>query len=239
INNVETIANIPWIIRHGGAAYAEIGVFEPGEAGKPPKIDSRGTRLMCLSGQVNRPGVYEIALGMPLADFIEQCGGGVRHGHQLKAVIPGGSSTPVLTAAEALGARLTYEDMTRLGTMFGSGGMILIGEQQCMVRLLTVLLHFYAHESCGQCSPCREGTDWLYQLVCHIEAGKGKETDLQLIRDICQGMEGRTVCPLAAAATMPTMSYLTKYRSEFEAHIAQQGCPQQNGKFAVVSPPGK
>jgi NADH-quinone oxidoreductase subunit F len=166
-----------------------------------------------------------VELGLPLKNFIEEYGGGVWKGRQLKAVIPGGSSTPILTAEEALDAKLTYEDMARLKTMFGSGGMMLIDDSQCMVALLSVLLRFYAHESCGQCSPCREGTDWLYQLVRRIEEGKGEERDLQTIRDLCINMEGRTVCPLAAAATMPTTSFLQKFLPEFEAHIIAKGCP--------------
>ena len=220
VNNVETIATIPWIIAHGGAAYGRIGVFEPGEEGKPPKVDSRGTRLMCLSGHVARPGVYEVPLGISFRELIEEYGGGVWKGRKLKAVIPGGSSTPILTAEEAMGALLTYEDCARLKTMFGSGGLMVIDDQQCMVELLTVLLRFYAHESCGQCSPCREGTDWLYQILVRLRDGKGRPEDLQTIRDLCVNMEGRTVCPLAAAATMPTISYLTKFLPEFEAKVA-------------------
>ncbi|MEB3297967.1 MAG: NADH-quinone oxidoreductase subunit NuoF [Candidatus Sericytochromatia bacterium] len=220
VNNVETIATIPWIISHGGAAYGRIGVFEPGEEGKPPKVDSRGTRLMCLSGHVARPGVYEVPLGISFRELIEDYGGGVWKGRKLKAVIPGGSSTPILTAEEAMGAVLTYEDCARLKTMFGSGGLMVIDDQTCMVSLLTVLLRFYAHESCGQCSPCREGTDWLFQIVTRLRDGKGRPEDLQTIRDLCVNMEGRTVCPLAAAATMPTISYLTKFLPEFEAKVS-------------------
>jgi len=227
VNNVETIATIPWILRHGGSEYAKIGVFVPGEEGKPPKVDSRGTRLMCVSGHVNNPGVFEVELGTPIIDVVEKLAGGVWKGRKLKAVIPGGSSTPILTAEEAGQMCLTYEDCAKFKTMFGSGGLMVIDEQQCMVRLLEVLLHFYAHESCGQCSPCREGTDWLYQIVRRVEAGRGEAEDFKTIEELCNNMEGRTVCPLAAAATMPTTSYLAKFRDEFLAHVAHKGCPQR------------
>ena len=228
VNNVETLATVPWILAHGAAEYAKMGILVPAdEPGKPPKADSRGTRLMCVSGHVNKPGVYEVELGTPVADLLEMCGG-IRNGNKLKAVIPGGSSTPILTAEEALGAKLTYEDMARLKTMFGSGGMMFIDETQCMVRLLKVLTHFYAHESCGQCTPCREGTDWLSKIIARLEDGQGAEQDLQTIKEVCVNMENRTVCPLAAAATMPTTSYLSKFQSEFEEHVRQQGCPQRH-----------
>lgn len=230
VNNVETIATVPWIIRHGGAEYARIGVFEPGEEGKPPRVDSRGTRLMCVSGHVNNPGVFEVELGTPMIDLIEKDAGGVRKGRALKAVIPGGSSTCILTAEEAREMRLTYEDAIRFKTMFGSGGLMVIDETQCMVGLLEVLTHFYAHESCGQCSPCREGTDWLYKVIRRIEGGMGEDDDFRVIAELCGNMEGRTICPLAAAATMPTMSYIQKFRHEFEAHVAARGCPHKGVK---------
>ncbi len=235
VNNVETMATVPWILRHGGAEYSKIGIFEPGDEGKPPKADSRGTRLMCVAGHVNNPGVFEVDLGTSVIDLIENYAGGVWKGRTLKAVIPGGSSTPILTASEAREMRLTYEDAAKFKTMFGSGGLMVIDETQCMVGLLEVLTHFYAHESCGQCSPCREGTDWLYKVIRRIESGKGEKDDFRIVTELCGQMEGRTICPLAAAATMPTMSYIQKFRDEFEAHVVAKGCPQRGAKVPAAA----
>ncbi len=206
INNVETIANVPWILANGGAAYAALGTEK-----------SPGTRLFSISGHVNKPGVYEEELGIPLMTLINEYGGGVRGDKKLKAVIPGGSSTPVLTPTECETITMDYEALAAAGTMFGSAGIIVMDEDTSMVEVIVNLLHFYAHESCGQCSPCREGTGWLHRTMKQLLKGQGTADDVEKILDIANQMEGRTVCPLAAAATMPTRSYLTKFRSEFEA----------------------
>ncbi|MBV8061964.1 MAG: NADH-quinone oxidoreductase subunit NuoF [Nevskia sp.] len=221
INNVETLANVPWIVANGSAAYAALGI--PG---------STGTRMFCLSGHVNRPGLFEIEMGMPLMTFIDELGGGVRGGRKLKAVVPGGSSTPVLSADDAARANLDYDSMTKLDTFLGSGGVIVMDETTCMVKALQNLLHFYAHESCGQCTPCREGTDWLYKILTQLELGMGHEKDLDLLFDVADNMEGKTICPLAAAATMPTRSYLAKFGPEFREHIENKGCPFQGNLLA-------
>lgn len=210
INNVETIANIPWILAHGGAAYAALGTEK-----------SPGTRLFCISGHVNRPGVYEEELGIPLMTLLNEHAGGIRGGRKLKAVIPGGSSTPVLTAEECQHVTMDYEALAAAGTMFGSAGVIVMDETTDMVEVITNLLHFYAHESCGQCSPCREGTGWLYRTMKNLLQGQGTPEDIEKMLDIAEQMEGRTICPLAAAATMPTHSYLTKFREEFAARLPQ------------------
>ncbi|HEY9843011.1 MAG TPA: NADH-quinone oxidoreductase subunit NuoF [Candidatus Obscuribacterales bacterium] len=214
INNVETIANVPWIIANGGDAYKQFGTEK-----------SPGTRLYCLSGHVNKPGIYEEALGIPMMEMINERGGGILGGRKLKGVIPGGSSTPVLTPAQCETLTLCYEGVAAAGSMLGSGGVIVMDETTDMVKVLVNLLRFYAHESCGQCSPCREGTGWLYKTVKNILHGHGVQGELEKIADIAVNMEGRTVCPLAAAATMPTNSYLKHFRPEFEAYLAGSEAP--------------
>ncbi|MDB5097978.1 MAG: NADH-quinone oxidoreductase, subunit [Cyanobacteria bacterium RYN_339] len=227
VNNVETIANVPWIIEHGGAEYAKIGKYVTNAEGKPV-IDSRGTRLMCISGIVNQTGVHEIPLGITVMDYINDYCGGLKEGATMKALIPGGSSCPILTAEEAMQAEMTYESMAKLGTMFGSGGMIVIGEETSLVWALHNLLRFYSHESCGQCTPCREGTDWLYKILTRMLAGKGSPDDLQEILDIADNMENKTICALAAAATMPTRTYIKKFKDEFVACFTKGGIPVDN-----------
>ncbi|MNY01829.1 NADH-quinone oxidoreductase chain 1 [compost metagenome] len=219
VNNVETIATVPWIIANGATTYAAMGTEK-----------AKGTRLMSVSGHINNPGVFEIEMGLPFKDFLENHLGGVWKGRKLKAVIPGGSSCPILTAEEAMGVTLDPEAIAALGSMAGSGGMIVIDDQTCMVDLLEDLTHFYAHESCGQCTPCREGTGWLYNMVRRIESGRGTPEDLDTILDIADNMEGKTICALAAAATMPTRSYVKKFRDEFIAHFEHRGCPSKQAK---------
>ena len=214
VNNVETLASIPWIMTHGGKEYAGLGT------GK-----STGTKLFSISGHVNRPGVYEVALGMPLMKFVEEFAGGIKSGMKLKAIIPGGSSTPILTAQESAEVNLDYESMAAKGTMLGSGAIVVMAEGTCVVRTLMVLSRFYAHESCGQCTPCRDGTPWIARIVKSIEEGKGSESDLDLLLDICKSMSGNTICPLADAAVMPVQSYVTKFRNEFLDHVRQGRCP--------------
>ncbi|PWB68159.1 MAG: NADH-quinone oxidoreductase subunit F [Deltaproteobacteria bacterium] len=216
VNNVETIADVPWIVTHGGEKFAALGVEKNG-----------GTRLIGVSGPVNRPGVYELPAGVLLREIIYTHAGGLKDGRQLKAVIPGGSSTPVLRPDE-IDVTYDIESMAKIGTMAGSGGVIVIPEGTCMVRALHVLMNFYAHESCGQCTPCREGTGWLSKIVGRIENGQGREGDLELVLDVCDNMMGRTICPLADAAVMPAQSFLWKFRDEFEYHIKVQKCPFGN-----------
>jgi NADH-quinone oxidoreductase subunit F len=206
VNNVETLAALPWIIQNGAAAYAAIGTEK-----------SKGTKLFSVSGHVNKPGVYEVDLGYPLLDFINNEAGGVPNGRKLKAVIPGGSSVPVMTAAECPGVLLDYESLLKAGSMLGSGGMIVLDETTSMPETLSVIADFYAHESCGQCTPCREGTGWAAKILKNMVEGKGKRSDVDLLLKIADMMEGKTICPLADADVMPIRSFVTKFRSEFEA----------------------
>ena len=206
VNNVETLAVLPWIIQNGAAAYAAIGTEK-----------SKGTKLFSVSGHVNKPGVYEVDMGYPLLDFINNEAGGIPNGRKLKAVIPGGSSVPVMTAAECEGALLDYESLLKAGSMVGSGGMIVLDETTSMPQTLSVIADFYAHESCGQCTPCREGTGWAAKILKNIVAGKGKRSDIDLLLKIADRMEGKTICPLADADVMPIRSFVTKFRREFEA----------------------
>ena len=216
VNNVETISDVPWIIANGGERFAALGVEKNG-----------GTRLVCVSGAVERPGVYELSAGVNLRDIIYVHAGGMKDGKELKAVIPGGSSTPVLRSDE-IDVTYDIESMGKAGTMPGSGGVIVIPEGTCMVRALSVLMRFYAHESCGQCTPCREGTGWLSKIVRRIEEGQGKEGDVELLLDVCDNMMGRTICPLADAAVMPAQSFIWKFREEFDRHIEDRKCPYGN-----------
>jgi len=216
VNNVETIADVPWIVTHGGEKFAALGAEKNG-----------GTRLVGVSGAVNRPGVYELSAGVNLKEIIYTYAGGMKDGKELKAVIPGGSSTPVLRAHE-IDVNYDIESMAKIGSMAGSGGVIVIPEGTCMVRALSVLMNFYAHESCGQCTPCREGTGWLKKLVGRIEEGKGREGDVELILDLCDNMMGRTICPLSEAAAMPAQSFIWKFREEFDRHIREKKCPFGN-----------
>ncbi len=216
VNNVETLAAVPAIIEKGGDWYAAIGV------GK-----SSGTKLFCVSGPVNKPGVYELPLGVAFRDLLEKTCGGLKPGRKLKAVIPGGSSTPVLTAEEAMGVALDYESLAAAGTMLGSGAVIVIDDTQCMVKLLQVLARFYHHESCGQCTPCREGCGWIERIMNRLEAGKGSPADIDTLYSVAENMMGRTICPLADAMAMPVMSFVKKFRPEFEAHAAGKCCPPE------------
>ncbi|MFO1414709.1 MAG: NADH-quinone oxidoreductase subunit NuoF [Burkholderiales bacterium] len=223
VNNVETLATVPWIIDNGGEAYATIGVKK-----------SPGTRLFGVSGHVARPGIFERPTGYPLRDLIMNDAGGMLGGKALKAVIPGGSSTPILTAEEALAATLDPESMAKAGTMLGSGAVIVIAEGTCMVRLLQVLSRFYAHESCGQCTPCREGTDWMNQILGRIVAGEGTPADLATLRAIPTGIRGNTICALGDAAAMPVASFLAKFGHEFE-HYVRTGRSLCDGRLEAAA----
>ena len=208
VNNVETLCAVPWIMLNGAAAYAAMGTEK-----------SKGTKLFSVSGHVARPGTYEVELGYPLMDFINNEAGGVTG--RLKAVIPGGSSVPVLTAAECDGVNLDYESLLKAGSMLGSGGMIVFNDSIKMPEVLSVIADFYAHESCGQCTPCREGTGWAAKIMRNLVAGKGKRSDIDLLYKIADMMEGKTICPLADADVMPIRSFVTKFRAEFEAMCAR------------------
>ncbi len=210
VNNVETLAAVPWILRHGPDAYKKMGTEK-----------SPGTKLFSISGHVNRPGTYEIPLGLPLSEFImgPQYGGGIWKGRKLKACIPGGSSVPILTADDTAKVNLDYESCAANGTMLGSGGCIVMDETTDMVHALRILGRFYSHESCGQCTPCRTGTNWAHRLLCRIDDGQGRPEDIDQLLSIADNMVGRTICPLADALAMPIKSFLTKFRGEFEHKV--------------------
>lgn len=214
VNNVETVAAVPFIVTEGAAAYRAYGTEK-----------STGTKLWSVSGPVRNQGVFEVPLGMPFREFFTDHLGGMLEGEELKAVIVGGSSVPVLTAAEAMEVDLDYESLAEAGTMLGSGGMIIIPERCDMVEMIQVLMHFYWDESCGQCTPCREGTGWLHRIVRRLRRGEGAPEDLDLLEKVCRGMAGLTICPLADAAVMPMLSFLEKFRPEFEA-LARETRPR-------------
>ena len=212
INNTETFAAVPWIIRNGGQAYLEVG-----------KPNNGGTKIFSISGDVERPGNYEIPLGTPFAKLLELAGG-VRDGKKLKAVIPGGSSMPVLPADIMMGVDMDYDSIAKAGSMLGSGAVIVMDETRCMVRCLLRLSYFYYEESCGQCTPCREGTGWLWRMVSRIENGQGTQEDLAKLDEVAGNIMGRTICALGDAAAMPVRAFLKHYRAEFEHHIAHKRC---------------
>ncbi len=212
VNNVESIANVPHIIRMGGDSFAGLG-----------KIDkSGGTRLISLSGHVQKPGVYEMQAGsMTLRQIIDQFGGGLLNGRRLKAVIPGGSSSPVLTAEE-IDVVYDVEPLMKIGTMMGSAAIMVINEDTDMVKLLLRITKFYAHESCGQCTPCREGCHWMESILHKILHGEAKPADIDLLVDVAGNIGGKTLCALGDAAAMPVQSFLKKFRPEFEAYVKGQ-----------------
>ncbi|HEU0367727.1 MAG TPA: NADH-quinone oxidoreductase subunit NuoF [Candidatus Acidoferrum sp.] len=207
INNVETLSAVPAIIREGGEAYANRGTPKNG-----------GTRLLCVAGHVNKPGIYEIPLGMNMKKFIYEMAGGIPNGKKLKAVIPGGSSCPLM-AADEIDLPMDYDAVAKAGSMLGSGGMVVMDEDTCMVDMARRIMHFYAHESCGWCIPCREGTIWLRKMLERFHAGLGRSEDIDLVGELAKNMLGRTFCPLGDAAAMPTISIVEKFRSEFEDHL--------------------
>src|SRR5580693_2136640 len=211
LNNVETFCSAPAIIRDGGAAYAALGI---------PK--SGGTKMTCLTGHINKPGVYELKLGFPVKQMIEEVGGGIRKGKKLKAFIPGGSSCPVLTAAEVEGATMDYDSMASRKSMLGSGGVIIMDDQTCMVKAALRIMRFYAHESCGWCIPCREGTSWLKKILERFHAGHGRHEDIALLGELSKNMLGRTFCALGDAAAMPTISIVEKFAEDFEKRLSRE-----------------
>ena len=220
VNNVESIASVPWIVNNGGAEYAKIGVGR-----------STGTKLISACGNINKPGVYEIELGVPVEEFIysDKYCGGIANGRKLKAVVAGGSSVPILPAELILKTAagenriMTYESLSDggfvSGTMLGSGGFIVFDDTQCIVRNTWNYTRFYHHESCGQCSPCREGTGWMEKVLHRIEYGKGKMSDIDLLVDVAKKIEGNTICPLGDAAAWPVASAIRHFRHEFEYHV--------------------
>ena len=215
VNNVETIACVPTILDRGAEWFSSVGSDKNG-----------GPKLVQISGRVKNPGTYEVPSGIALREFIEspEYGGGMIDGVTLKAVIPGGSSCPSLLPSE-LDVGMDFDQMRNVGSMFGTGGVIVIDSTQCIVRLAARTAHFYHHESCGQCTPCREGTGWVARILDEIEAGRGRQEDLDLLLNICDNMEGSTICPLGDAMAMPVRGFLKKFRSEFEAHVADRRCP--------------
>ena len=212
INNTETFAAVPFVLNMGPDAYLE--------AGKP---NNGGTKLFSVSGHVNRPGNYEIPLGTPFATLLEMAGG-MRGGRKLKACIPGGSSAPVLPAEVIMDCTMDYDSISKAGSMLGSGAVIVMDETTCMVKALERLSYFYYEESCGQCTPCREGTNWLYRIVHRIEHGEGRQEDLDLLRSVTTNIMGRTICALGDAASMPVQSFVKHFRDEFAYHIENGKC---------------
>jgi NADH-quinone oxidoreductase subunit F len=212
INNVETLANVPHIIGNGAEWYAAIGTEK-----------NAGTRLFGVSGHVKRRGVYELPMGTPMKELIYDHCGGIRDGRKLKAIVPGGSSVPVMTA-DQIDVAMDFDSIAKAGSMLGSAGVIVMDDSTCMVKAARRIAQFYAEESCGQCSQCREGTEWLYRILTRIENGNGRAGELELMLDLCANMKGKTICPLSDAAAMPIESYIQKFYDEFAAHINEQRC---------------
>jgi len=213
INNAETIAAVPHIFRIGAAEYAKLGTERNG-----------GTRLFGISGHVERPGVYELPMGYNLKKMIYEVAGGIKDGKKLKAVVPGGSSTPVLKADE-IDIGMDFEQVGKAGSMLGSAGVVVLDETVCMVEFALRTIKFYQHESCGWCIPCREGTDWLKKTMTRFHAGGGVAKDIDNISYLAKNMLGRTFCPLGDAAAMPTIAFVEKFREEFEDHLNGKPCP--------------
>ena len=220
INNAETLSSVPSVILRGGEAYAALGSAKNG-----------GTRLFSISGHVNRPGIYELPMGFNMKRFIEEVAGGVPGGKKLKAVIPGGSSCPLLMASE-IDIAMDFDSVAKAGSMLGSGGTVVIDEDTCMVDLARRIMHFYAHESCGWCIPCREGTAWLRKMLDRFHDGFGRAEDIPMFEELSKNMLGRTFCPLGDAAAMPTISIVKKWRNEFEDHLKGK-CPFKPAEMLV------
>lgn len=212
INNTETYASIPVILQKGGKWFAELGTPKNG-----------GTKIFCMSGHVAKPGNYEVPLGIPFSELLELAGG-MREGSQLKAVIPGGSSMPVLPGSVMLKTKMDFDGLVQAGSMLGSGGVMVMDQTTCMVKVLERIARFYMHESCGQCTPCREGTGWIYRLVHHIENGQGTVKDLQELKRVAKGIEGRTICAFGEAAAWPVAGMLRHFYDEFEYHVKHKKC---------------
>ncbi|MGE0616609.1 MAG: NADH-quinone oxidoreductase subunit NuoF [Bacteriovoracia bacterium] len=215
VNNVETLASIPFIVNKGGEWFAKMGKLEK----------SGGTRLFCVSGHVKKPGLYELPAGsVTMRELIYDYCGGILDDKKLKAVIPGGSSAPVLTPDE-IDVVVDIEPLMKIGSMLGSAGIMVVSEDYCVVKLLARITKFYAHESCGQCTPCREGCLWMEKIIERIEHGEGRDTDLPMLLDIADNINGKTLCALGDAAAGPVSSFVKKFKSDFEAHIRGRKCP--------------
>ena len=212
INNTETFAAVPFLFAMGGEAYAGLG-----------KPNNGGTKIFSVSGDVALPGNYEVPLGTPFATLLELAGG-MRDGKKIKAVIPGGSSMPVLTGDVMMATDMDYDSIAKAGSMLGSGAVIVMDETRCMVKSLLRLSYFYYEESCGQCTPCREGTGWLYRMVHRIEHGQGRPEDLDMLNSVADNIQGRTICALGDAAAMPVRAMIKNFREEFEYHIEHKHC---------------
>jgi NADH-quinone oxidoreductase subunit F len=212
INNTETFAAVPFVLNMGGEKYAALG-----------KPNNGGTKIFSISGDVALPGNYEMPLGTPFAKLIELAGG-MRDGKKIKAVIPGGSSAPVVRGDVMMNTDLDYDSIAKAGSMLGSGAVIVMDETRCMVKSLLRLSYFYFEESCGQCTPCREGTGWMYRMVHRIEHGQGRQDDLDMLNSIADNIQGRTICALGDAAAMPVRAMIKNFREEFEYHIEHKRC---------------
>ena len=212
INNTESLASIPVILEKGGSWFKGLGVENSG-----------GSKLFSISGNINNPGVFEIPMGTPFSTLLEMAGG-MKDGRKMKAVIPGGSSAPVLPGDQMMELNMDYDSIAKAGSMLGSGAVIVMDDTNCMVKVLERMSYFYHEESCGQCTPCREGTGWLYRVVSRIENGKGRPEDLALLDDMTVKIAGRTICALGDAAAMPVQGMLRHFREEFEYHIEHKKC---------------
>ena len=212
INNTESLASIPDIVRQGPDWFRELGVENSG-----------GSKLFSVSGNVNKPGNFEVPMGTPFAELLEMAGG-VRDGRRLKAVIPGGSSAPVLPGDVMMDLNMDYDSIQKAGSMLGSGAVIVMDDSNCMVKVLDRVSYFYYEESCGQCTPCREGTGWMHRVVHRIETGQGRPEDLDLLDDVASKIMGRTICALGDAAAMPVASFVKHFRDEFQYHIDHKKC---------------
>ena len=224
VNNTETLAAVPYILREGGEAFLNMG-----------RPNNGGTKIFSVSGHVMRPGNYEVKLGTPFAKLLEMAGG-MRGGRKLKGVIPGGSSMPVLSADVMMQTDLDYDSIAKAGSMLGSGAVIVMDEDTCMVKAAERLAYFYFEESCGQCTPCREGTGWLYRVIHRIEHGQGRPEDLDLLLNLADNIQGRTICALGDAAAMPVRAFVKTYRSEFEYHIENKRCMVNPGGYSSRNP---
>ena len=223
VNNVETLMNVPCILRHGASWFRQWGTEK-----------SPGTKILSVSGPVKRPGNYEVAMGLPLRALIDELCGGMRDGLQVKAVIPGGSSVPPLPAS-LLDTGLDYESMNAAGTFIGSGGVIVIDDRTCLVDTLWNITRFYEHESCGKCTPCREGTYWMSEVLERLEHGQGRERDIDLLNDVADNINGKSFCARGDAAAMPVMGFIKHFRDEFEHHVTHRRCLVNRRRDAVLA----
>jgi NADH-quinone oxidoreductase subunit F len=222
INNVETLSCVPSIVENGAEWFASMGTK-----------GNTGPKLFAVSGHVERPGVYELPLGVTLRELLYEHAGGVRAGRRLKAVMPGGSSTPVITA-EHVDVKLDFDSLAAVGSALGSGAVIVMDETSCMVEVALRLTRFYRHESCGQCTPCREGLGWMERLLDGVESGSGCPSDIGLLLELADGISGKTLCPMGDAAVVPAQSTIVKFREEYESHVRTHGCPMKSSRVRIL-----